>query len=75
MNTVAVCTGSLTTLANGAISCSGTWVAQAAQVPFDPTAIDPAVATALFSGGFALIVGPWAAAFGVRMLLKTIKLL
>lgn len=73
MNSVAVCTGALTANADGTIACTGAWIAQAAPVPFDPTTIAPAVATAFFVGGFSLVVVPWAAAFGGRMLLKAIN--
>lgn len=40
---------------------------------FDFNAIDPAVATQLFTAGFLLCVVPWAAFFGIAKLLEAIR--
>lgn len=53
--------------------CSTGWVAQVATVPFDASQIDPIVATSLFTGGFILCLTPWAAAYGLKHLLRPVK--
>ena len=73
MPSVIVCDGVISVLADGSTSCSTGWSTQVATVPFDASQIDPAVATALFGGGFALFIVPWATAWGLFQLLRLLR--
>jgi len=69
----AICDVAPTILSDGSLSCASGWVSQVATTPFEFTQIDPIVATALFAGGFALNIVPWAATYGLSQLLKCIR--
>ena len=73
MNYQVVCAGSITEDATGAAICSTGWVQQVATVPFHVTDIDPSVATAMFTGGFILVITPWAVAWGLSKLLAFLR--
>jgi hypothetical protein len=51
----------------------GTWVFFDATLPFDPSQIDPTIASALFGAGFLLYLTPWATAWGFSQLLKLLR--
>lgn len=73
MASTIVCEGVITHVPDGFPECSTGWLQQIATIPFDPGQIDPAVATALFGGGFSMVVIPWAAAWGLSKLLSLLR--
>lgn len=54
-------------------TCSSGWVQSLYILPFDPSQIDPIVATELFFAGFLLFVTPWATAWGLKQVVKSIR--
>lgn len=54
-------------------TCSSGWVQSFYILPFDPAQIDPMIATELFVAGFLLFLTPWATAWGLKQLLKSIR--
>lgn len=62
-------------VANLTFPCSGEvlYLPASTQVPFDPTMIDPIVATEIFAGGFFFMVPVWVACIGVRYLLSMLR--
>lgn len=70
---VLICSGSVTLTDQGAPLCSEGWATALYVAPFDPAAIDPATIAAVFGAGFSLVIGVWAAAFGLSQLVKMIK--
>lgn len=68
-----ICSDVVTLTAEGAPLCASGWLTQAAVVPFDVSQILPEVAAQYFVGGFILCLTPWAAAMGVRHLLRLIQ--
>lgn len=68
-----VCEGVITQTAEGTAQCSTGWISQLAPIPFDPSQIDPALATSMFAGGFGLFIVPWATAWGVSQMLKLLR--
>lgn len=68
-----ICSGVVSTLSNGAATCSTGWMTQLSSLPFDVSQIDPVVATALFGGGFALAIVPWSVAWGFSQLFKLVR--
>ena len=75
MATVTVCGGEITVDAAGAMQCSTGWeVAQYTAVqPFDPATLDPLLIAGAVTAGFFMLLPVWAAASGVRHILKTIS--
>jgi len=68
-----VCEGIITKTAEGAALCSTGWVSQLAPISFDPSQIDPTLATSMFGAGFGLFIVPWAAAWGVSQMLRLLR--
>jgi hypothetical protein len=68
-----VCEGVVTIARNGTARCPSGWLTQASVAPFDLSQIDPVVATAMFGAGFALLITPWATAWGFYQLLKLLR--
>ncbi len=60
---------------DGRIRCSGAQFVEHSTLDtaFDPTTIDSETATAMFTAGFLLFLGPWAAAWGFKQLLKLLR--
>lgn len=54
-------------------TCSSGWVQSFYILPFDPSQIDPMIATELFVAGFLLFLTPWATAWGLKQILKSIR--
>ncbi len=73
MPSVITCEGAVSVLPDGSPMCSTGWAVQVASIPFDLSQIDPSVATAMFSAGFALFVTPWATAWGLSQLMKLLR--
>jgi len=67
------CEGVISEGQEGAATCSTGWISQLSSIPFDASQIDPLIATAMFGGGFALFIIPWAAAWGVSQILKLLR--
>lgn len=72
MSYMLICDGDVSE-SSGDLICSTGWETQLATLPFDISQIDPAVATTLFASGFFLCIVPFAATFGIKVLLNTIK--
>jgi hypothetical protein len=70
---VLLCTGDVTTTATGFPQCSGYWSLIPVPEPFDITLVDPEVFASFFIGGFVLVGTIWGAAFGIRLLLNSIR--
>ena len=68
-----VCEAAITVASDGTALCPSGWLTQVATAPFDLSQIDPTVATAMFSAGFALFITPWATAWGLSQLMKLLR--
>lgn len=68
-----ICEELPTVSVTGVPECPSGFSAQVAVVPFDSSQIDPVIATSLFTGGFTLCLTPWAAAHGLKYLLRLIQ--
>lgn len=68
-----VCGGTVEVNLDGAATCSTGWMTQVASIPFDASSIDPSVVAAIFGAGFLLFFTPWAFAFGISILLKSVR--
>ncbi len=73
MSYVLVCEGAVSVNSDGSPTCSTGWQVNAHVAQFDASQIDPAVATAMFGGGFALFIVPWAAAWGISQILRLLR--
>jgi hypothetical protein len=75
MATTIVCSGDITVDVTGAPQCSSGWesVEHTPSQPFDPADLDPSLIVGAVTAGFFILVPIWAAAFGFRSLLKSIK--
>lgn len=68
-----VCSGSITFDGAGVAQCSTGWTVQVVAQPFDPATLDPQMIAGAVGVGFFILVPLWAAALGVRSLIKIIR--
>jgi hypothetical protein len=67
------CVGDVSVASDGAALCSGVWGLIPVPEPFDITGVDPSIFAQFFIGGFVLVGTIWGAAFGIRLLLNSIR--
>lgn len=72
--TTIFCSGDIVIDPNGVPLCSTGWLSQAFVPPFEPTQIDPVVATTLVIAGLSVVAIPGGAAWGIAIILRSIKL-
>lgn len=70
---IATCAGIISQDANGNTVCSTGWQQSVLAVPFDPSTLDPLLIAGAVGTGFFILVPVWAAALGVKYLLKFIN--
>ena len=76
MSTTITCDSAITITTVSGVdvpTCSSGWVQSLYILPFDPAQIDPMIATELFVAGFLLFVTPWAFAWGLKQLIRSIR--
>lgn len=75
MSSVALlgCDGLVSFTAEGAPLCSGSWVLQQAQLPFEISQLDPKMLSLAFSSGFVIVGSVVLAGWCARQLLNMIR--
>ena len=64
------CDGSVSVLPDGTPTCSGVWMLIQAPIPFSLDQLDPVQLGQMFTAGFGAVLGIWATAHGIRVLLE-----
>lgn len=68
-----VCTGDVSTSADGAPFCSDAWMLVQVPTPFDPTSLDLAVVLQAFGVGFISIASVLLVIAGARAIIHLVK--
>lgn len=73
MSSIVYCSGQIVSGVDGSVSCPSGWITAAYVPPFDVSQIDPLVMSEFFIAGFILFLTPYAAAWGMAQIVKSIR--